>query len=308
MGNCERCIKTLMGLYEAMGFDLQMSRFVMDAKQSGADFTRLGTFGRQNLSINKAVYAREALRFGLDGAPATVERVYSAYPYIDGMMAELGANETFSIDTSSYEHASFITDMNDPVPEELYNRFSVLIDGGTLEHIFNFPQAVANAARMVEVGGHFLSINGSNNFMGHGFYQFSPELFFRVFSPENGFEVESMILSEANDDAVWYEVTDPAKAKQRVQLINNARTYLMMRARKIADVPLFQNTPQQSDYHDSTWHDTAGAELMAYLKRPLKQRIVERFFPSPLRLASRRFSQATRRHFASRHLKVARRF
>ena len=291
-----------------MGFDLQLARFVMDAGQAGVNFQRTGTLGRQNLNIDENVYAAEAPRFGLPASSQAIERVFATTPYVDGMMAELGAREVFSIDASGYEHASYIHDMNDPAPEELHNRFSVLIDGGTLEHVFNFPQAVANACRMVEVGGHLLSVNGSNNFNGHGFYQFSPELFFRVFSEENGFVVESMILTECNEDAVWYEVVDPAVARERVQLINNARTYLMMRARKIADVPLFARTPQQSDFHDNSWHDTERVEARAYLKRPLRQRIMDRYFPSPLRLVSRRLHQATRSHFSSPHLRETRRF
>lgn len=244
----------------------------------------------------------------MDSSPEAVERVFATEPYVDGMMKELGASDVFSIDASSYEHASFIADMNEPIAEELYNRFSVVIDGGTLEHVFNFPQAVQNVARMVRVGGHILSVNGSNNFNGHAFYQFSPELFFRVFSEENGFKVESMILTECNEDGIWYEVTDPAVAGGRVQLINNARTYLMMRAKKIAEVPMFSRTPQQSDFHDNSWHNTSKVEARAYLRRPLRQRIMDRYFPKPLRLLSRRLHQATRSHFQSPHLKEVRRF
>jgi hypothetical protein len=290
-----------------MGFDLQITRFVLDARQKGVDFKKAATLGRQNINIDRATYQREAVRFGLSASTAATERVFASAPYVDGIMNELGAPEVFSIDASNYEHASFIADMNDPVPTELYNRFSVLIDGGTLEHIFNFPQAVENAARMVEVGGHFLSINGTNNFNGHGFYQFSPELFFRVFSPENGWQVEAMIMTECNDDGIWYEVVDPAVARQRVQLINNARTYLMMRARKLADVPMFVKTPQQSDY-DTIWHDTPTVDAQAYLKRPLVQRIMEGYFPSPLRYVSRRLRQATRLHFRSPNLREVKRF
>lgn len=291
-----------------MGFDLQTARFVLDAHRSGASFQRVATLGRQNINIDRAAYLREATRFGLDASLEAVERVFATAPYIDGMMAELGAPEVVSIDASPYEHASLIADMNEPVPVELVNRFSILIDGGTLEHIFNFPRAVENVAKMVEVGGHFLSINGANNFTGHGFYQFSPELFFRVFSPENGFAVESMILTECNDDGIWYEVTDPAIARERVQLINNARTYLMMRARKVADVPLFRKTPQQSDYHEAAWHHTPTTDAQAWLEQPLRQRILKRYFPTPLRYLARRLHQATRSHFRSPHLKEARRF
>ncbi len=48
------------------------------------------------------------------------------------------------------------------------------------------------------LGGHFISVTFANNFLGHGFHQFSPELYFRVFCPANGFEVESLMLCEAD--------------------------------------------------------------------------------------------------------------
>ena len=77
--------------------------------------------------------------------------------------------------------------MNLPIGDDLKRKFSVVIDGGTLEHVFNFPVAIKNCMQMLDVGGHFFVHTMANNFMGHGFYQFSPELFYRVFSPENGF-------------------------------------------------------------------------------------------------------------------------
>jgi SAM-dependent methyltransferase len=292
-----------------MGFDLQVTRFVLEAHRSGAAFAEAGTLGRQNLNINEDVYRAEALRFGLDASEGAIARVWSSYPYVDALMHELGASATLSVDVSDYERASFIADMNKPIPQDLAARFSLLIDGGTLEHVFDLPQAARNVGKMLKVGGHFLSINGANNFMGHGFYQFSPELFFRIFSPDNGFEVESMLLTEANDDAVWYDVADPATVGHRVQLINNAPVYLMMRARKIADVPMFARTPQQSDYRDLAWQVPSDAPGdRRFLNRPLGQRFIEKFFPRFARLASRRLYQATRRHFAAPGLTKVREF
>lgn len=286
-----------------MGLDLQIFRFVLDSWSSGSDFSRVATLGRQHLSIDRKTYRREAKRYGLAVDDASVEKAYADYPFCDGFLRQLGAPAPASIDAAPFEGATHIADMNLPVPDELAGKFSTLIDGGTLEHIFDFRQSVINAARMISVGGHFVSINGANNFMGHGFYQFSPELFFRVFAPENGFEIEQMILTEMNDDGVWHDVTDPAVAGERVQLVNNARTYLMMRARKVAEVEMFTRTPQQSDYHNIAWEKPKPDQQLAFLKRPLHQRLVEQYAPRPARLVLRRLTQASRRHFSSKHLK-----
>lgn len=85
-----------------MGFDLQTTRFVSDAREAGADFYEAGTLGRQNLNINRNVYRTEAKRFGLDASSAAVERIWSSYPYVDALMRELGARAPLSVDVSDY--------------------------------------------------------------------------------------------------------------------------------------------------------------------------------------------------------------
>ena len=124
-----------------------------------------------------------------------------------------------------------------------------MIDGGTLEHVFNFPMAIKNCMQMLDVGGHFFSHTMANNFMGHGFYQFSPELFYRVFSPENGFCVRRIVVFEQRVGRPrWYEAADPNDIGERVELINDRPTYLIVHAERIADVPIFAAPPQQADY------------------------------------------------------------
>jgi hypothetical protein len=49
--------------------------------------------------------------------------------------------------------------LNKPVPDNLRSRFSVVFDGGTLDHVFNICQALKNAMEMVEVGGYFVQVS-----------------------------------------------------------------------------------------------------------------------------------------------------
>ena len=97
--------------------------------------------------------------------------------YAEKLFEFLGAEEVVAIDNSSYEGAGIVADMNAPINASLKDRFSAIIDGGCLEHVFNFPQAIRNCMEMLSVGGHFIGITPANNFCGHGFYQFSPELY-----------------------------------------------------------------------------------------------------------------------------------
>src|SRR2546430_1479496 len=92
-----------------------------------------------------------------------------------------------------------------------------------------------------------------NNYVGHGFYQFSPELFYRAFDSENGFEVRRMQLFEHCYPDKFYqtsphEITDSAKIGKRVQLVNNRPTLLLVEARRTEEKPIFGSYPQQSFY------------------------------------------------------------
>ncbi len=84
--------------------------------------------------------------------------------------------------------------------------------------------------------------------MGHGFYQISPELFFRVFSEENGFALRKLILFDSKTDAVFYQVNDPAVTGNRTGLVSKRPLLLAALAQRIALKPIFARTPQQSDY------------------------------------------------------------
>jgi SAM-dependent methyltransferase len=176
--------------------------------------------------------------------------------YSEGFFRLLGSSTVESIDYSDYEKASIVHDMNEPLPNGLKGRFSVVVDAGTLEHVFNFPVAIKNCMELLGEGGHFIGITPANNFMGHGFYQFGPELLFSVFSPQNGFEMVKLIICEDFEDAQWYEVGRPKGGiAGRVTLTNHRPTYLMCIARRLAGLrEPFLSTPQQSDYHDAWSH------------------------------------------------------
>jgi hypothetical protein len=239
-----------------MGIDRHLADFLLCGRDTGVDFGRTATLGRLNLFIDvrslRAVFRQHGVALTDDDIAAIRAEGYS-----EEILRRLGARDPQSIDASAYEQASLIHDMNRPVGEDLKRRFSVLIDGGTLEHVFNFPVAIRNCMEMLDVGGHFFTQTMANNFMGHGFYQFSPELFYRVFSPENGFRVHRVVLYESRVGAPrWYEARDPETIGERVELTNGRPTYMMVHAEKVAEVPLFEQQPQQADY-SALWRENA---------------------------------------------------
>jgi hypothetical protein len=231
-----------------MGLDANGTRAVLYARKRGVDFSRTAMIGRQNLHLNVPTLTRNLRDFGLEASAKESVRMLTAEKgYAEPFLRLLGASEIVSFDVSDFEGATYIHDFNLPLDKKFSRRFSVVLDSGSLEHIFNFPQAIANCMEMVDVGGHFIGITPTNNFLGHGFYQFSPELFFRVFSPRNGFAVPQILAFESFG-TTWYEVVDPDALGQRVSLINRRETYLVIIAQKTAEMPLFADGVQQSFY------------------------------------------------------------
>ncbi len=221
-----------------MGIDKDVAKFLLSANQRKVSFKKTLMLGNQQFQVSPKASGDLAKIFSLKN--------FSQINSTDEFLSFLGAEEISAMDISSYENASILHDLNKPIGIDLIGKFSLVLDGGTLEHVFNFPVALANAMNLVEIGGHLVIVNGGNNFLGHGFYQFSPELFYRCLSPENGFEIKRFIAAEVGGN--WYEVADPKKINSRVELVNNKPTYLLVLAEKIAQKPVFENTPQQSDY------------------------------------------------------------
>ncbi len=205
--------------------------------------------GRQELLVRKVELEKNFRQFGLSISDNDRRDMFAGKTnYAEGFLRTLGAKEIVSFDASAYEGASIIHDLNQPISHDQKGRFSAVLDGGTLEHVFNFPDAIRNCMEMVSEDGHFLAITPTNNHAGHGFYQFSPELFFRIFCAENGFELEHLIVFEETLNSPWYEVTDPQTINERVMLVNENPTMLLIIARKVRTVEIFGSVPQQSDY------------------------------------------------------------
>ena len=100
---------------------------------------------------------------------------------------------------------------------------------------------------MVKPDGRYMVVTPINNFCGHGFYQFTPELFFRTLSPENGFQIERAIAWEERDNPDYFEIRDPAVIHRRVELVNTCPVLMFIQAKKVKEALAF-HVPQQSDY------------------------------------------------------------
>ncbi|QQR87464.1 MAG: class I SAM-dependent methyltransferase [Flavobacteriales bacterium] len=252
-----------------MGFNHTGTKLLIHAKAKGLSFGRTVMIGRQGLHLSAEVLQRNLDDFGLGHLNAE-EIITGEKGYAEPFLKALGATAVDSLDASPYEQASIIHDMNLPMDGEHKGAFDTVIDGGSLEHIFNFPVAIRNCMELLKVGGHYLGITPANNFFGHGFYQFSPELYYRVFSKENGFEMTRLLFFIDRPGADWYEVKDADEVRERVTLVNGHPSYLFVMARRTAAKQIFAVAPQQSDYQNMLWkdgHATIGPDSRGLLVR-----------------------------------------
>jgi hypothetical protein len=232
-----------------MGLDSRIIRILEHAHACGVNFDRTAMIGRQQVHLNSQQFAKVAQQCGFTNIDQLTHELYEDCDhYAEPLLKAMGATTIDSVDVSDYEGANVITDMNLPIDSSLHNRYSFVLDGGSLEHVFFFPTAIKNCMQMVEVGGHFFSVNGTNNFSGHGFYQFSPELMYRVLAPENGFEVTEMLIWERYEGSTVYRVFDPQQVRSRVMPHTKSETFLAVIAKRTHEAEIFAVTPQQSDY------------------------------------------------------------
>jgi hypothetical protein len=232
-----------------MGLTFDDIHNFLEWRARGARFDCILTLGRQSFSLTVDDFRRLNL---------SVPVGYEPNGYLDDFFVDvLGAREVIALDFSDFEGARLKHDLNNALAKEHWGRYDAVVDGGTLEHVFNVPVALANCMRALKIGGRFFAANPANNLMGHGFYQFGPELYYRVFSEENGFQVERLELQESRYPSVelgfshaHYEVVDPAAVHQRVQLVASRPAMLRVVALKNAEREPFAVWPQQSDYVD----------------------------------------------------------
>jgi hypothetical protein len=138
------------------------------------------TYGSARNLLDRLGLAASSLREGEDDELMAHEEAY---------FQALGYDALESLDISDYEGATHIWDLNRPeIPSDLTQRFDVILNNGTLEHIFNVPNCLSNVTQMLKPGGYIIHEVPCHNHFDHGFYTFSPCLFFDYYAA-NKFQI-----------------------------------------------------------------------------------------------------------------------
>lgn len=238
--------------FSQMGLDLCGLQTLIRGIQFAGNIDTFLMLGRQEIHVPYYLMKDVGNMFGIN-IPETVMEYYA-----EQLIKYLGATHIDSMDGSNYEQATIIQNLNVPVENTLKNRFDFIYDGGTIEHIINQPQVCQNIIDMLKVGGVFCSITANNHMSGHGFYQFSPEFFFRVFDKNYGMEIHDIHLAEYH---TWFK---DWKKIERMNINQNRSqdkfnstnpVYIITMAKKISNdrLKLTDVFPNQYNYEEIDW-------------------------------------------------------
>jgi len=198
------------------------------------NFGKVLTIGRQEVILDH----KEKKLLNIDNSK------FKDQKYIDNILInQFSSLSVDSVDFSDFEKATIIADLNKPI--EKINLFDTVIDFGTSEHVFNIAQCLQNIANLCKKDGIILHSLPANNNCGHGFWQFSPELFFSLYAKDNGFsDTEIFLFNSINKHNIWKIKKQPIG--NRLELSSDVPLHLLVKTKKIQKITS-QNV-NQSDY------------------------------------------------------------
>lgn len=97
------------------------------------------------------------------GADTQTRGAQSRYIRDDDFFRLLGVERIKALDVSDYEGADIIQDLNEPIATELEGVADFILDGSTLDNVFDPATALRNFARMLKPGGRLVSISAASN-------------------------------------------------------------------------------------------------------------------------------------------------
>ncbi len=160
----------------------------------------------------------------------------------------IGIKEVHALDYSSYEGADIIVNLNsDEIPEKYVEKFDLVYDGGTLEHVIDQLTALKRINSLAKKGGIIYHNLPCVGFVDHGFYSYSPTFFLDYYTKKNGYELESIKYvfykpSKFDDDSIYSQdirlIRGDVNAfiDENMHNITNRICTVAVEARKIASI------------------------------------------------------------------------
>lgn len=183
-----------------MGYSFSSISRILDQKSSfkGKKIVTLGTLYPYLSKSESKLLAKRGLR---ESVP---KELFSKHLFVD----LLGAEVCHSLDVSDYQQSEIICNLNFPLPNELCSQYDVIVDAGTLEHLSNLSTALSNLFSLLKDGGIYYFGAPCNNWVDHGFFQFSPTFFIDMCIDNPNLELSDLQISTPNKNYL-YSTTNP---------------------------------------------------------------------------------------------------
>jgi len=198
----------------------------------------------------------------------------------------LGIDDYYDVDRFDQDKPKLLHDLNTPIPRDLCDRFSLVLDGGTIEHVFDIRSVMENIVRALRVGGWVIHFSPASHYIDHGFYSFSP-CFFYEFYGINGFEDFRCYLLEISTDfpmgylkpCTYMEYTYGAPI---TQFLDESKYILILFAARKVNSPDLIRVPDQGTYDPGTKARVQAASSPPVLSNSRSPSLYERRVPKPL--------------------------
>jgi hypothetical protein len=220
-----------------MGIDLHAFRLIEDI----AALRPLGdvlTIGRQSVDF-------DASALGVPpGDPVQAQ-------YCEWVLRAIGADQVASLDISDYESATHIGDLGAAMT--LPRTYDTVIDAGSLEHVFDVATAFRNLISFTAIGGRIVHVLPVNNLSGHGFWQFSSDLIYALYSDQNGFAETRVYYASSINQGEW-RLVPPPQLGTRTELVSLEPVILLSVTTKQRAVDALRVV---QPFYDQAWSEGA---------------------------------------------------
>lgn len=160
------------------------------------------TFPVSRSAIENLYGIKQTAEFHFDNVPASWRNA-SIEEYNIFEILKYHNYQNKVLDVIAHREEEEFCDLNEPLKDKFKNRFSLIIDTGTLEHCFNVGTAFKNMCEMTKVGGLIVTASPFTK-MNHGYYNFCPVLYFDGFL-KNGFEIIEIFLQDGRGRVIRLE-------------------------------------------------------------------------------------------------------
>jgi hypothetical protein len=245
-----------------MGISYGALKFLMEEGVKERWHGSVLTLGKQDTSFTSVQLREAAARYGyrlVMHPRADHYREHSNMTYQEFFHA-LGFQSVLVLDASDYEGADIVHDLNtDYIPRNCDYRFNLILDGGTLEHVFNIPAALKTISRMTAIDGRIVHISPMSNCADHGFYSFSPTLFADYYTA-NLFDISRISLVRFARDPVLDEWEYTEYERGTLGTIGELRpgVHFVMSCVRKGKQSLGGQVPQQHYYENNAWMNKGG--------------------------------------------------